>query len=179
MLNLTGTQSLWLLNILVKCQVTKYHTKNQTVTLIGDIMSTMGRKRSSQISHPHYRSMSSTEYCSTYLSLWLIRYNSSEIIQVEVRFHGDIRLTLLFDRAPFSLCNISSNIEKTEDNSLFGVKLLIHHWTSNLHAADYESSTMKATREFKQDPKKEVNTRSRKSTKIFNILLLYKITGQI
>ena len=52
--------------------------------------------------------------------------------------------TLLFDRALFSLCNISSNIEKTEDNSLFGVKLLIHHWTSNLHDADYESTTMKA-----------------------------------
>lgn len=117
----------WLLNILVKCQVTKYHEKSD-----GDInwwhyVRTV--KGETVFQRPFDRILVN--------SLWLIIYDS--FVEKVFGCH-----TLLFDRALFSLCNISSNIEKTEDNSLFGVKLLIHHWTSNLHDADYESTTMKA-----------------------------------
>ena len=67
-------------------------------------------------------------------NIWLIIIRKS--------FRGDILYCLI---ELFFLSVISALIlKKTEDNSLFGVKLLIHHWTSNLHDADYQSTTMKA-----------------------------------
>ena len=64
------------------------------------------------------------------------------LIIIRKSFRGDILYCLI--ELFFLSVILALILKKTEDNSLFGVKLLIHHWTSNLHDADYESTTMKA-----------------------------------
>ena len=141
----------------------KVSHKNQTVTLIGDIMSTIGRQRKG---HTKYHILITGQLSLYYFDEHI--FSGSRVISygpygwfVSMSFRDGIP-TLLLDRALFSLCNISSNIEKTEDNSLFGVKLLIHHWTSNLRTMN--RLRWKQPENSNMIRKKEVNTRSKQNS---------------
>ena len=127
----------WLLNILVKCQVTKYHEKSD-----GDInwwhyVRTV--KGETVFQRPFDRILVN--------SLWLIIYDS--FVEKVFGCH-----TLLFDRALFSLCNISSNIEKLRIIHFSG----LNYWfIIELQICMMRTmNRLRWKREFKHDLKKEV-----------------------
>ena len=123
----------WLLNILVKCQVTKYRKKSDRDTNWWHFVTTVkkGLTRKTFRSYP----------CQWFSQKFRLTHNIWLII-IRKSFRGDILYCLI--ELFFLSVILALILKKTEDNSLFGVKLLIHHWTSNLHDADYESTTMKA-----------------------------------